>query len=297
MGKSLDDFLAFLKHEKNYSKHTHDSYRIDLEQFFIFLENLHISDPQVATSLHIRSYLSSLFGKLQPASIVRKIAALRTYYRYLLKKGHISKSPAENASLPKIPKKLPRFLIQDEAKALMESQASHTENEKKNKKSASTTRNQAILELLYGTGLRVSELIGLNMDSFDLSDGWIKVRGKGNKERVVPLAGKAAEALSQYLKIHTAVKGPLFVNESQKRLTVRTVQRLVKTESIRCGILKRTTPHTLRHSFATHLLEEGADLRGIQELMGHSSLSTTQKYTQVSLQHLMETYDKSHPKA
>ncbi|QQR80469.1 MAG: tyrosine recombinase XerC [Deltaproteobacteria bacterium] len=283
----IDQFISHLQHEKNYSKHTQSSYRMDLEQFFKFIKT---DDPKSVSPLQLRSYLSSVFGKLQPSSIVRKMASIRTFYRYLLKNGVIEKSPAENLSLPKIPKKLPRFLIQDEAMALMDS-------EKKSKKPPLNIRNQAILEILYGTGLRVSELISLNMDSFDISDGWIKVRGKGNKERVLPLAGKAAEALSVYLKQRGLEKGALFLNEDKKRLTVRSVQRLVKSESARCGILKRTTPHTLRHSFATHLLEEGADLRGIQELMGHSSLSTTQKYTQVSLQHLMEIYDKSHPKA
>ncbi len=287
MQNRIQDFLDYLKHEKNYSPHTRSSYRMDLSQFLSFIAPVSVEQ---ATSAHVRSYLSSLFGKLQASSMIRKMAAIRTYYRFLLKKGWVAKSPAENLSLPKAPKKLPRFLIQDEAVALMDSK-------KTSKKTSLNVRNQAILELLYGTGLRVSELIGLDIGSFDLGDGWIKVKGKGNKERVVPLAGKAAETLAVYMEQRGAEKGALFLNDAKKRLTVRSVQRLVKDESARCGILKRTTPHTLRHSFATHLLEEGADLRGIQELMGHSSLSTTQKYTQVSLQHLMEIYDKSHPKA
>lgn len=281
----LSAFSDHLKFEKSSSPHTLKNYLSDLEQFFTFLGHKKMRE---VTLLHIRSYVSSLFGKIQPSSIVRKVSALRSFFRFLVKQNFLEKSPAEGLNLPKVPKKLPRFLIQDEAKALMESVE---ESQKSN------LRNTAILELLYGAGLRVSELTQLNMNSIDLEEAWVKVKGKGNKERIVPLGKKAMESLQKYLKNCAQKEGPLFMNSSGKRLTVRTVQRLVKGSALKTGLRKRTTPHTLRHSFATHLLEEGADLRGIQELLGHSSLATTQKYTQVSVQHLMEIYDKAHPRA
>ncbi len=281
----LSAFADYLKFEKSSSPHTLKNYLSDLEQFFIFLGHKKMGEVNL---LDIRSYVSSLFGKIQPSSIVRKVSALRSFFHFLVKQNFLEKSPAEGLNLPKIPKKLPRFLIQDEAKALMESV---------DKSQKSDPRDTAILELLYGAGLRVSELTQLNLNSIDLEEAWVKVKGKGNKERIVPLGRKSIESIQKYLKNRGKEAGPLFLNAAGKRLTVRTVQRLVKGRALKIGLMKRTTPHTLRHSFATHLLEEGADLRGIQELLGHSSLATTQRYTQVSVQHLMEIYDKSHPKA
>lgn len=284
----LQSFADYLKFEKGSSPHTLKNYRSDLRQFFSFAGTV---NPEKISEIVIRKYVSSLFGKVQPSSISRKLSSLRSFFRHLVKKGLIESSPAEEMTLPKLPKKLPRFLIQDEAVALVESISGSDRV---------SLRDRTILELLYGSGIRVGELAGLNRDDLDLDESWIRVRGKGNKERVVPIGGKALEALKEYLaekKKDLSIPEPLFQNPQRGRLTPRSVQRIVKKRTSMAGIMKRTTPHTLRHSFATHLLEEGADLRGIQELLGHSSLSTTQRYTQVSVQHLMEIYDKSHPRA
>lgn len=277
----IASFADYLRLEKGYARHTLKNYLADLEHFAGFLTEHEINNIHKTDALTLRSYIASLFGKLQPASISRRLSAVRSFFRYLVRKGVVETSPAEELALPKLPKKLPRFLIQEEAKSLMDT-AGESRNEK---------RDHAILELLYGTGIRVGELTGLSLKDLDLQEGWVKVRGKGNKERLVPVGGKAVRAILDFLKGRGSEAGKLF------ELTERTVQRIVRRRSLKVGIVKRTTPHTLRHSFATHLLEEGADLRGIQELLGHSSLSTTQKYTQVSVQHLMEVYDKAHPKA
>lgn len=267
--------------------HTLKNYLADLNHLIRFLKERGGVDLLQVDTQTLRSYVASLFGRLDPASIARRLSSVRAYYRFLLKKGVLESSPAEDLTLPKLPKKLPRFLVQDEARALMEAAATRP----------GTLRDTAILEILYGTGIRVGELAGLKFQDMDLGEAWVRVRGKGNKERVVPLGGKAMAALKAYLQERGTGFGPLFLNPQGARLTERSIQRIVKSRALGAGIVKRTTPHTLRHSFATHLLEEGADLRGIQELLGHSSLSTTQKYTQVSVQHLMEVYDKAHPKA
>ncbi len=285
---SKDPVQAFSDHlrfEKGFSRHTVEGYLSDLRQF---QEYLSPRDFKGLDSNALRGFVSSLFGKVQPVSIARKVSSLRAFFRFLVKSGVLEKNPASDLTLPKLPKKLPRFLIQDEAKALVESVED---------KDRRCSRDRAILELLYGSGIRVGELVRLDLSHVDFDEGWVKVRGKGNKERVVPLGRKAIEALQDYLAERKKELGPLFVNSRRGRLTQRSVQRIVKRQSLRAGIMKRTTPHTLRHSFATHLLEEGADLRGIQELLGHSSLSTTQRYTQISVQHLMEIYDRAHPKA
>jgi len=164
-------------------------------------------------------------------------------------------------------------------------------------KGSQETRNRAILELLYGCGIRVGELIHLDRKNLDLDDGWIRVLGKGRKERMVPLGSKAREAVARHLNETKGTDGPLFRNATGGRLTARSVQRMVRGTALAAGIAKRTTPHTLRHSFATHLLESGADLRGIQELLGHANLSTTQTYTHVNVDQLMKVYDRSHPRA
>lgn len=270
----LKDFSRTLEVEKGYSPHTIKNYLSDLTDCLSYLRQEFSGSVEASA---VRSYASHLFGKVQAASIARKISALRTFFKFLVKKGILEVSPAEALVLPKLPKKLPRFLIQEEAKIMVE--------DEKN------PRNRTILEILYGTGLRVSELTHLQWTHIDLDEGFLKVKGKGGKERIVPLGRMAIQALHEWEPIRTKRKGDVF------HLTPRTVQRIVKQKAMKVGIMKRTTPHTLRHSYATHLLEEGADLRGIQELLGHSSLSTTQRYTQVSLRHLMEVYDKAHPRA
>lgn len=275
----LGSFADYLKYEKGASRHTVHNYLRDLRQFQGFLGRASL---EKANAQELRSFVASLYGRVEPVSIARKLSSIRSFYRFEVKKGIRERSPAEGLTLPKLPKRLPRFLIQDEANQLVESVLPQP---------GVDLRDRTILELLYGAGLRVGELVQITLGDLDLNEGWVRVRGKGNKERVVPLGSKAIEALLCYRKERGDEPGPLFV------LTERSIQRIVKKRAIGAGILKRTTPHTLRHSFATHLLEEGADLRGIQELLGHSSLATTQRYTQVSVQHLMEVYDKTHPKA
>jgi integrase/recombinase XerC len=284
---TLDLRDGFLKHLKleGASLHTRKNYKLDLDHFYVWVAQ---RDLLALSSRDLRSYAATLFGKLEPASIARKISALKSFFRFLVKTNALEVSPAADLILPKIPKKLPKFLVQEEAGRFVETDR---------------VRDRAILETLYGAGLRVSELTGLLLQNVDLEEGWVRVHGKGNKERMIPLGRKAIDALKAYLKFRGASEkvrektGPVFINSKTRALTPRTIQRIVRGRAVLSGLVKKTTPHTLRHSYATHLLEAGADLRGIQDLLGHSSLSTTQKYTQVSLQHLMDVYDKAHPKA
>ena len=269
----FQDYLV----EKGYSRQTIASYRNDLRQFFSYLGTRR--EPHRATLETLRGFISSLYGGRQAVSIARKVSTLKSYFRFLQRRGVIAKSPAAEIMLPKIPKKIPRVLGVDDAVMLMESPTS--------------PRDHAILELLYGCGLLVGELVGLQWGNLDLKEGWVRVLGKGKKERMVPLGEKARQALVQFSENPEAGKlmGRVF------RLTSRSVQRMLRKNGLKAGLVKKVTPHTLRHSYATHLMESGADLRGIQELLGHSSLSTTQRYTHVSVQKLMEVYDKAHPKA
>lgn len=282
--KQVPKFEEYLRVERGYSLNTVQSYREDLGQFFTFVGTV---APPLAGLLVLRSFVSSLFKKNKATSIARKISTLRSFFRFLVKRGVLEENPTLELSLPKLPKKIPRFLAVDEAFRLMEMPVAP---------STVGLRDRAILELLYGTGIRVGELVKIRPVDLDLKGGWVRVLGKGNKERVVPVGCKAKEALEKYCRDQKRVEGFLFHSEG-KSLSVRTVQRLVQKYSLDAGIPKKVTPHTLRHSYATHLLEGGADLRGIQELLGHASLSTTQRYTHVSLKQLMEVYDKAHPKA
>ena len=226
----------------------------------------------------LRGFVASLYRGCRSVSVARKLSALRSFFRYLVKQGELDRSPVEEVSLPKHPKKIPPFLGIDEAFALVEAPRNH--------------RDRAILEMLYGCGLRVGELVKLRLKDLDLEAGWVRVMGKGRKERLVPIGSKAAAALKEYLSERRSDAG-----DSLFPLTARSVQRMVRRYGLKAGLAKPVTPHALRHSYATHILESGADLRGIQELLGHSSLSTTQRYTHVSVKQLMEVYDRAHPKA
>jgi len=238
----------------------------------------------------IRRYLALLHKECRKSSIGRKLAALRAFFTYLVREGVVARNPAELVATPKREKKVPFHLSIDEVTALVEAPR---EGE------LLSLRDRAILETLYSCGIRVSELTGLDIGGIDLEEGLARVLGKGGKERIVPLGSKARSALAEYLaaRNQTAVADPLFINARGGRLTRRSVARIVDKYILRIATMKKVSPHTLRHTFATHLLEGGADLRAIQELLGHSSLSTTQKYTHVSIDRLMEVYDKAHPKA
>jgi integrase/recombinase XerC len=238
--------------------------------------------------LAIRKYLSFLHRKNRKSSIARKVSTLRSFYKYLVREQIVHSNPAKNVATPKAEKPLPTALTVDETFRLMESPMEKEQ-----------LRDSAILELLYSSGLRVSELVGLNGDRLDLELGIVKVMGKGRKERIVPVGRKAMEALKTYLKGrgHLEVNAPVFVNTRGGRLTSRSIGRLVKKYTRHSGVFRKISPHSLRHTFATHLLDAGADIREIQEMLGHASLSTTQRYTHMSLGKLMEVYDKAHPRS
>lgn len=294
----MKDFMAgFERHlstERNVSEHTRRAYLQDLESFRVFLEeNLAEKGENVIQQVDkivLRRYMALLHKKNRRTTIGRKLAALRTFFRYLLREGVLKINPAEAVATPRQEKYLPKTLSVDEVYTLME-HGQQTD--------MLSVRDRAIAETLYSCGLRVSELTGLNVGSIDLIEGLARVVGKGRKERIVPIGRKAKEALRRYLEVREAPAGEeaLFLNYRGGRLTPRSVERNLKKQLIKAGILKGATPHALRHSFATHLLDGGADLRVIQELLGHASLSTTQKYTQVSVDRLMHVYDKAHPRS
>jgi integrase/recombinase XerC len=247
--------------------------------------------------LAIRAYLSHLFRQCKKSSLARKISAQRSFFRYLVAEGILTQNPAEMVSTPKQDKPLPTFLPVDDVFSLMEAPDHST---------VWGARDRAILEVLYSCGIRVSELVGLSDGDADYFLGILKVYGKGGKERIVPIGEKAVEALQQYLPLRDGVlahrnwrgpRSPFFINARGGRLTSRSVGRILQKHLQRCGLLRKISPHALRHSFATHLLDAGADLRSIQEMLGHVSLSTTQKYTHISMGKLMEIYDRAHPRA
>jgi integrase/recombinase XerC len=302
----IHQFIHYLSVEKNASLHTCRCYQRDLEEFEDFLKSSGTSltpsgevEMERVDRMAIRKYLSSLHRKNKKSSIARKISTLRSFFKYLVREQRIVSNPAKSVSTPKVEKTLPTALTVDEAFRLMESPKRLSEKSSSHGSEKKRLRDRAILELLYSSGLRVSELVGLNSNQLDLDLGIVKVLGKGRKERIVPVGGKAAGVLKAYLEDQGGFKeeGPLFLNPAGKRLTDRSVGRLVKRYSRHSGIFRNVSPHSLRHTFATHLLDAGADIREIQEMLGHSSLSTTQRYTHVSLGKLMEVYDKAHPRS
>ncbi len=304
MKQLIDKFRDRLKVERNASAHTLRSYSADLEQFHGFLKEKKLaqgSGGEVAVEkidhLAIRAFLSSLYRDHKKSSLGRKLASLRSFLKYRVQEGYLLRNPAEIVATPRQEKPLPNFMPVDEAFALMETP---------NPSQTWGARDKAILETLYSTGIRVSELVGLCEGDLDSSLGIVRVFGKGGKERIVPIGEKALEALRVYLeKRNEAIgktgekgrKAPIFVNTRGGRLTSRSVGRILQKHLVRGGIWRKISPHALRHTFATHLLDAGADLRGIQELLGHASLSTTQRYTHVSVDKLMEVYDRAHPRA
>ena len=297
MKELIQNFSSYLEHEKRSSIHTLKNYLVDLTQFSEFLKlrskesALNIGDIDHAI---VREYLGTLFGKKNPTSIARKLSSLRSFFDFCLKRGLIKANPAKEVPTPKVPKRVPKFLTVDEVFALLDSPDTSA---------ALGRRDKAILEILYASGLRVSELVGLNSGDINTEEGTVRVLGKGRKERIVPVGKKACDALCRYLELRPALVPndnqvqAIFVNRQGTRLSTRAIERLLTKYLRQSGIQKAATPHVLRHSFATHLLNAGADMRGIQELLGHSSLSTTQKYTHVGIEQMMEVYDKTHPKA
>ena len=301
----IQQFVHYLALEKNASPHTCRCYRKDLEGFEDFLKSSGMylnpaGDVQIekVDRMAIRKYMSFLHRKNKKSSIARKISTLRSFFKYLIREQVIPSNPAKSVSSPKVEKTLPTTLTVDEAFRLMESPRSIPEKSSEMSKQ-NGVRDRAILELLYSSGLRVSELVGLNLNQLDSDLGIVRVMGKGRKERIVPVGVKAIDALKAYLEGRGELTGdgPIFINHTGGRLTARTVGRLIKKYARHSGIFRKVSPHSLRHTFATHLLDAGADIREIQEMLGHSSLSTTQRYTHVSMGKLMEVYDKAHPRS
>ncbi len=301
----IQQFMHYLALEKNASPHTCRCYRKDLEGFEEFLKSsgMYLNpsggvEIEKVDRMAIRKYMSFLHRKNKKSSIARKISTLRSFFKFLIREQVISSNPAKSVSTPKVEKTLPTTLSVDEAFRLMESPQNIPEKASEMSKE-SRVRDRAILELLYSSGLRVSELVGLNSNQLDSDLGIVRVMGKGRKERIVPVGVKAIDALKAYLEGRGALMGedPIFINPSGGRLTARSVGRLIKKYTRHSGIFRKVSPHSLRHTFATHLLDAGADIREIQEMLGHSSLSTTQRYTHVSMGKLMEVYDKAHPRS
>jgi integrase/recombinase XerC len=305
MQEYLDRFEEHLKYERNVSEHTLRNYMSDLKQFQDHICPFDASgkrrevDVRQIDHITIRGYLATYYkDNHKKTSIARKLATLRSFFKFLCREQILEMNPAKLVSSPRLEKKLPKVLSIDDVIRFIESPDTETVLGK---------RDRAILELLYGAGIRVNELTGLNLEDVDFKNLSIRVRGKGRKERIVPFGSKAKEALEIYMEVRgeLLLESPvddrdpniLFYNYQGTRITTRSVGRMVDKYVKECALSMDISPHSLRHSFATHLLSNGADLRAIQELLGHARLSTTQIYTQVSMEKLIEVYDKAHPKA
>ncbi len=303
MEDAIRAFVKFLDVEQGASRETIRAYRSDLHQFLSFMKSgspgkASLTAPDQIDGLTIRGYLAWLDKKKEKkSSLARKLATLRSFYRFLGREGRTKINPAEEVRTPKQLQHLPRVLTKDDAAALMEL----PEGE-----SITALRDRAILETLYSTGARVSELVGINLEDMNTTDGVVRLRGKGRKERIVPIGAVAVEAIKEYLafvdrlptipQVSAEAVAPVFCNLRGGRLTSRSVERIVAAYSSRLAG-GRISPHALRHSFATHLLDEGADLRAIQEMLGHATIDTTQKYTHLAMDHLLKIYDDAHPRA
>jgi integrase/recombinase XerC len=317
-------FLQYLAGERGASAHTLRGYAADLAEFRRFLRATRVGGWEEVDARVLRGYLAWLHGRgLAKSSIARKLAAVRSCFRFLTRRGALPANPARHVRTPRLGRRLPSFLPKDESKDLLDTTFEDTD---------AGRRDRALLELLYACGLRVAECCGLDLEDVDRRHGTVRVLGKGNRERMIPVGDAALAALDHYLEGRgaylegrgaylggrgaylggrganlggrganlagrAAAAGPLFRNPRGERLTTRSVHRIVGRRARAAGIARRVTPHTLRHTFATHLLGEGADLRLIQELLGHRRLSTTQRYTHVSPEHLMKVYDAAHPRA
>lgn len=288
MKDHINKFIRYLEIERDASAHTRRAYRKDLEEFSKYVK----TEPVNVDMIDVRGFIAEQIGKgLSKITVGRRLSSVRSFFKFLYREGYIKSNPSKLVSNPKVPKLLPRFLSVDDVFSLIE---------KPEGMGFIPARDKAILELLYSSGLRVSELSGLNMDDINIKESLIKIRGKGKKERIVPVGSKAVDAIKSYTIERILLKSKdraLFLNRMGTRLTDRGARRIVVKYAKALSLHGRVGPHTLRHSFASHLLQGGADLRVIQELLGHSSLSTTQKYTHLDITHLMDIYDKAHPLA
>jgi integrase/recombinase XerC len=319
IGGLAERFLAMLANERGASEHTVRAYAREVRSFAAYLDEVLGKGSRIGAveHLHIRAYLGVLYERgLTKASAARALAAVRSWFKWLAKEGLVEQNPALLVSTPKLPKHLPRVPSAEEVNRVLNSLEETRGGVKKSSSDEADAvawpeRERVIFELLYGCGIRNSELVGLNMDSVKWGDDAILVRGKGRKERLVPLGDEAAVALRAYLPVRAerlmaagrgalAHEGPLVVNlriRGDCRLTTRSVGRIVKAIALSRGLAADVHPHTLRHAFGTHMLEEGADLRAIQEMLGHERLSTTQRYTQLTVGQVQRVYDETHPRA
>ncbi|MCX5749821.1 MAG: tyrosine recombinase XerC [Candidatus Saganbacteria bacterium] len=296
MLKKIGLFIDHIKRERNFSRHTADNYSLDLGQFASFIKGQNLDGFDQFNKFLARTFIMAMENNgLSRKSVARKISCYRSFYKFLMREGYAHSNPWKIVSIPKIQKNLPHFLYIEEMERLLE---------QPDRKTPAGIRDLAMIEILYASGIRVSELTGLNMNDINRSDGETTVFGKGSKERIVLVGSSALTALGDYLKYArnklangTVKNRALFIGRSGSRLTPRSVERMIKKYAKKAGIDKKVTPHSLRHSFATHLLERGADLRSVQELLGHRSLSTTQIYTHVTKERLKSVYDKTHPRA
>jgi integrase/recombinase XerC len=295
MRQELSDFLSFLRHEKNASPHTIASYRRDLNQLADFLEERGVGLTEIDNFV-LRGFLARLHEKSNKKStIARKLASIRSFLQFCLRKKWLEDNPAKVVATPKQERHVPSFLSEEEMRQFLALPPKP--------KTVLDYRDRALLELLYATGIRVGELVGTDVDDVNFSERLIVVRGKGKKERLLPFGSKAAESLHVYIKKRILInkgeieEAPLFLNYRGKRLTSRSVERIVNKYIQRAALRRKISPHSLRHSFASHLLSRGADLRVIQELLGHESLATTQKYTHIDIGQLLDVYRKSHPRS
>jgi integrase/recombinase XerC len=296
--RAVERFLAYVTDQRRMSRHTLAAYRSDLEQFADYLtgdqEGEEPPPPSEIDTLAVRGFVARMSRSgLAKSSIARKLSAIRSFLRFAVREGEIETSPAEGIPTPRMPQHLPRDLTVDEVFNLLD----HIDEA-----DLGSLRDRAILEMLYATGLRVGELVGLDLADLDLNAGMVRVLGKGDKQRMVPCGSKAVGSIRRWLDGSVELRTKhgaeaLFLNLRGSRLTDRSVRRILDRRLREAAIQARVSPHALRHSFASHLLGAGADLRAIQELLGHASLSTTQRYTHVSTDALMRTYDKAHPRA
>lgn len=302
MKEAIKNFERHLRFERGLSPHTVRAFLNDILEFHDFLSGKNLAktsgrvDFNKITHYHIRGFLGHIYKKNKKSTMARKLSSIRVFFKYLTRLGEAGSNPAAIVSMTKVEKHLPRFFSIDEVFRLVDSPG----------KGILEIRDKAILEMLYGLGLRVSELVGLQPDDLDFEMRFIRVLGKGRKERLVPMGKEAISAMKKYLEVRDILlsksdpnhdKDALFLNYRGGRLSTRSISRIIKKYLIKAALLQDASPHTLRHTFATHLLEMGADLRIIQNLLGHASLSTTQKYTHVDVNHLMKVYDEAHPRS
>lgn len=289
MEKYIEKFMRYLEIEKNYSPHTILNYKLDLEDFKNFLRDIELEKIDYLT---LRKYLAVLKErKLGTRTVGRRLSALRSFFKFLTREGYLKTNPILSLSSPKLEKYLPSFMTEEEVKKLIESAFA------KNEKDERGLRDRAILETFYSTGIRISELAGLNIEDIDFIGGIVKVMGKGKKERIVPIGEIAITTVRRYLEKRKKQADALFLNKSGKRISTRGIRDIMEKYIRIAGIKQGVSPHTFRHSFATHLLNRGADLRTVQELLGHANLSTTQIYTHLTTEKLKNVYDKAHPRA